>query len=228
MAVLEAVLFDVDFTLCKPGPLLGPKGYREAGERYGVSLEPALYGQARTAAFEHLRHHPELDHDEEVWVRFTEDIVRGMGGTGPGARKVAVEITRAWEQHENFELYEDSLPVLRAVKAAGLKIALVSNTSRDLDEFVYHHAIDADAVITSRLHGKVKPHPTIFRAALSLLRVEPQAAVMVGDSLPDDIEGARAVGIRAVLVDRVGMYPHEEGRLESLADLPRRLGLPAS
>lgn len=225
MAELEAVLFDVDFTLCKPGPLLGPAGYREAGERYGLALNPDLYAQARAAAFEDLRHHPELDHDEEVWVRFTEDIVRGMGGEGHGVRHVATEITRAWEQHENFELYDDSLPALRAVKAAGLKIALVSNTSRDLDDFISHHAIDADAIITSRLHGKVKPHPTIFRAALSLLRVEPRAAVMVGDSLADDIRGARSVGIRAVLVDRAGMYPDEQGRLETLADLPCHLGL---
>lgn len=226
MALPEAVLFDVDFTLCKPGPLLGPERYRDAGRRYGLTLEPDLYEQARAAAFEDLRHHPELDHDEEVWIRFTEDIVQGMGGTGPAARSVAVEITRAWEQHENFELYDDSLPVLRAVKAAGLKIALVSNTSRDLNDFVRYHAIAVDAAVTSRTHGKVKPHPTIFHAALSLLRLEPQAAVMVGDSLADDIEGARAVGIRAVLVDRARMYPDEVGRLETLAELPQYLGLP--
>ena len=96
MADLRAVLFDVDFTLVKPGPLLGPEGYRAAGERHGLALDPALYADARAAAIEDLEHHPELDHDEEIWVRFTEDIVRGMGGEGPGMHDVAIDITRGW------------------------------------------------------------------------------------------------------------------------------------
>ena len=84
---VEAVLFDVDFTLAKPGPLLGPEGYREAGARHGLTLEPDRYPAARAAAVEDLEHHPELEHDEEIWIRFTEDIVRGMGGDGPGSAR---------------------------------------------------------------------------------------------------------------------------------------------
>ena len=81
--IVRAVLFDVDFTIAKPGPTLGPEGYRAAGAGRGLALDPARYDAARVAAVEDLEHHPELDHDEEVWVRFTEDIVRGMGGEGP-------------------------------------------------------------------------------------------------------------------------------------------------
>ena len=40
---LRAVLFDVDFTLAKPGPDLGPEGYRRMGMRYGLELDPARY-----------------------------------------------------------------------------------------------------------------------------------------------------------------------------------------
>ena len=83
---LRAVLVDVDFTIARPGPLLGPEGYRRAGERHGLALDPARHDAARAAAIVDLRHHPELRHDEEVWIRFTEDIVRGMGGDGPGVR----------------------------------------------------------------------------------------------------------------------------------------------
>jgi conjugative relaxase-like TrwC/TraI family protein len=64
MSMVEAVLFDVDFTIAKPGPLLGPEGYRAAGERFGLELDPEKYAQARAAAVEDLQHHPELDHDE--------------------------------------------------------------------------------------------------------------------------------------------------------------------
>src|ERR1700690_1074039 len=77
--VLRAVVFDVDFTLARPGPDLGPSGYRELGLRYGLSLDPSRYEAARAAAFAEVKRHPELDHDEEIWVLFTERIIQGMG-----------------------------------------------------------------------------------------------------------------------------------------------------
>jgi putative hydrolase of the HAD superfamily len=224
---LRAVLFDVDFTLAKPGPLLGPEGYRAAGERRGLALDPERYGEARIAAVEDLQHHPELEHDEEIWIRFTEDIVRGMGGTGEHVRAVADEIIEGWLHSENFELYEDVLPVLAELRKHRLKIGLVSNTSRDLASFVRHFALDVDAWITSGSFGRVKPSPAIFRAALALLEVEPEAAVMVGDSPLDDIEGARRLGMRAFLLDREGHYPNEPGSLPSLLSLPAALSLAA-
>jgi HAD superfamily hydrolase (TIGR01549 family) len=222
---VDAVLFDVDFTLAKPGPLLGPEGYRAAGERHGLTLEPEQYTAARAAAVEDLEHHPELEHDEEIWIRFTEDIVRGMGGDGPRVREVAVAITSGWLQSENFELYEDVLPVLTGLREAGFAIGLVSNTSRDLTSFVRHFSLDVDAWISSGVHGKVKPSPTIFRAALELLGVEPVAAVMVGDSPVDDVEGARALGMRAYLIDREGRFPDRDDALPTLLALPALLGL---
>jgi len=221
---LQAVLFDVDFTIVKPGPLLGPEGYGDAGRRFGLELDPALYAEARAAALLDLAHHPELDHDEEVWIRFTEDIVRGMGGEGADCRRVAEAITAGWLHSENFELYEDVLPVLGLLRDAGLKIGLVSNTSRDLDAFVRHHALDVDAWVSSGVHGKVKPSPTIFRAVLELLEVPPEAAVMVGDSPEDDVAGAEAIGIRAFLLDREGKHGRDDA-LPTLLALPALLGL---
>jgi HAD superfamily hydrolase (TIGR01549 family) len=223
---LRAVLFDVDFTIAKPGPLLGPEGYRAAGRRYGLELDPERYGEARAAALLDLKHHPELDHDEEVWVRFTEDIVRGMGGAGEKCREVAVAITEGWLESENFELYEDVLPVLALLREEGLKIGLVSNTSRDLDAFVRHHALDVDAWVSSGVHGKVKPSPTIFQAVLALLEVAPGEAVMIGDSPDDDVAGAEAFGIRALLLDREGKHQRDDALLTLLA-LPALLGLTA-
>ena len=225
MERLRAVLFDVDFTIAKPGPTLGPDGYRAAGKRYGLRLDSARYDAARIAAVEDLEHHPELDHDEEIWVRFTEDIVRGMGGEGPAVADVALEIVRGWEHARNFELYEDALPVLAGLRAHGLRLGLVSNTSRDLDAFIRHFELDVDAWLSSGTHGKVKPSPTIFRAALELLEVEAGAAAMVGDSIGDDVEGARAVGMRAFLVDREGRFPGRDDTLPDLLALPAALGL---
>jgi putative hydrolase of the HAD superfamily len=227
--MLRAVLFDVDFTIARPGPELGPEGYRRLGQRFGLELEPSRYAEAREKAVEGIRRHPELEHDEEIWVAFTERIIRGMGGNADSAYECAVAMTRAWEHAEHFELYEDALPVLDALRARGLKLGLVSNTGRNLDEFVSHHRLDVDAALGSGAFGRTKPHPTIFRAVLERLEVEPSDAAMVGDSIEDDIEGARATGIpRAFLLDREGRYPELPERLPDLLALPAALGLPPS
>ena len=106
-----------------------------------------------------------------------------------------------------------------------MKIGLVSNGSRDLEEFVVHHGLDVDCAIGSRAFGRTKPHPEIFRRALALLDAEPEDAAMIGDSYEDDIEGARALGMKAFLLDRDGRYPNEPGRLPDLLALPAALGL---
>ena len=223
---VRAVLFDVDFTIARPGPELGPEGYQRLGERFGLELDPSRYKQARERAVEGIRRHPELEHDEEIWVAFTERIIRGMGGEADSAYECAVAMTEAWEHAEHFELYEDALPVLEELRVQGLKLGLVSNTGRNLDEFVAHHRLDVDAAIGSGAFGRTKPHPTIFRAVLERLAVEPAAAAMVGDSPEDDVEGAHAAGIEAAyLLDRDDRYPEIGDRLPDLYALPAALGL---
>ena len=211
---LRAVVFDVDFTLAKPGPDLGPEGYARLGSRHGLTLDPGRYDDARRAALVDLKRHPELDHDEEIWIRFTERIIEGMGGAGD-TYAAACEMEGAWAHAHHFELYEDAIPTLDALRDRGLKLGLLSNSARDLDEFVGHHGLTVDAVLTSRAHGKTKPHEAIFRRMLELLDVAVDEAVMVGDTVEDDVEGALAVGMVAVLVDREGRYPERE----SITDL---------
>jgi HAD superfamily hydrolase (TIGR01662 family) len=218
--MLRAVLFDVDFTLARPGPELGPEGYVRAGERHGLRLEPGRYEDARDAALLELRLHPEFEHDNEIWFRFTERIVRGMGGDADSAYACAVEITRAWERHENFELYDDVPDALAAIRSAGLRVGLVSNSARDVAEFARHHGLDVDAGISSFHHGRTKPHASIFRAVLDLLGVEPAEAAMVGDTIADDVQGALALGMRAILLDREELHPDFEPRIASLGELP--------
>jgi HAD superfamily hydrolase (TIGR01662 family) len=227
VAELRAVLFDVDFTLARPGPELGPEGYVRAGERHGLILDPSRYEAAREAALVDLRRHPEFEHDDEIWFRFTERIIRGMGGEADSAYDCAVEITRAWERHENFDIYEDARPALAELRAADLRIGLVSNSARDVREFARHHDLDVDAGISSFHHGRTKPHASIFRAVLDLLDVEPAAAAMVGDQIADDVEGAAAIGMRAFLLDRDGIHPEFEPRIAGLSDLLPALRLEA-
>jgi putative hydrolase of the HAD superfamily len=222
---LRAVLFDVDFTLCRPGPELSAERYARIAARHGITLDTTRYDDAREAAVLNLKRHPELQHDESIWHRFTEEIFIGMGGPEKIANECATEIEEGWAISENFELFEDVLPVLEDLRSAGLRIGLVSNGIRDLTAFVAHHRLAVDAIVDSRTHGRVKPHPTIFQAALDMLGVAPADAVMVGDSLEEDVEGARALGMRAILIDREDRHQDVEERLTDLYGLPAALGV---
>jgi putative hydrolase of the HAD superfamily len=222
--VLRAVVFDVDFTLARPGPELGPDGYRELGLRYGLDLDPARYEEARADAIAEVKRHPEFDHDEEIWILFTEQIIRGMGGEGP-TYAAAVEMERGWMKAAHFALYDDALPALEELRRHGLKLGLLSNSARDLDEFVAHHGIAVDAVLTSFSHGKTKPHESIFWALLALLDVNPSEALMIGDTVEDDFEGALAIGMQAMLLDRDDRFPDVSNRIRDLTGLPTALGL---
>ena len=163
---IQAVLFDLDFTLAKPGPDLGPEGYQRLGRRFGLELDPALYRDARANAVEGLHKHPDFRHDEEIWVAFTERIIRGMGGDTDRAYEAAVEMTRAWEQAHNFDLFDDALPVLDHLREHGLKLGLVSNTGRDVDEFLAHHSIRRGrrAVVAGAREGEAPPDDLPGRA----------------------------------------------------------------
>ncbi len=222
---LRAVVFDVDFTISRPGPELGADGFVHMGARHGLALDAARHAEARAAATAAFRRHPELHHDDELWVAFTEDIIRGLGGEGPGVTTCAREMVLAWERHGNFDLYEDAPPVLAELRRYGLRVALVSNTGRELDGFVRHHRLDVDVAIASRAHGRTKPHPSIFEATLDALGVAAAEAVMVGDSIEDDIEGAAQVGLHGILIDRDSRHPGFSPRLVDLYGLPAALGL---
>ena len=86
MAELRAVLFDVDFTLARPGPELGPRATAR-GRALRARARPGPLRRGARRGDPTLRRHPELDHDDEIWVAFTEAIVRGMGGDSGEARR---------------------------------------------------------------------------------------------------------------------------------------------
>jgi putative hydrolase of the HAD superfamily len=86
-----------------------------------------------------------------------------------------------------------------------------------------------DAAVFSSEVGWRKPSPQIFRAALAALGARPQTTVHVGDRLREDVDGAHAVGMRAVRLREHHDDPDPDRRadavLDRLADLPRLLGL---
>jgi HAD superfamily hydrolase (TIGR01662 family) len=203
---VAAVFFDVDFTLIYPGPTFQGEGYRQFCERYGITVEPSRFQDAVRAASSILNEEQQHVYDPDIFVRYTGRIIEAMGGHGPQVVDCAREIYSEWAGCQHFVLYDDVTPVLRELATRGIKVGLISNSHRSLGSFQEHfelHGLIAGAVSSSE-HGYMKPHPSIFEAALMLLEVQAGESVMVGDSFTHDIEGARSVGMRGVLVQRSG------------------------
>jgi putative hydrolase of the HAD superfamily len=219
----KAVFFDVDYTLIYPGPMFQAVGYRQSCERHGITVEEARYPAAVKAALASLDHEQVL-YDDAVFTRFIRRIIEEMGGQGDQIDACAIEMYAAWAHCHHFHLYDEAEAVLRELAARDLKIGLISNSHRKLDDFVEHfqlHGLVA-AAVSSAQHGYCKPHPSIFQAALSQAGVGAGESLMVGDSLTHDVHGARAVGMRGVLLHRaVGPLPDVDVPvIRNLTDLP--------
>jgi putative hydrolase of the HAD superfamily len=208
--VTRAVFFDVDFTLIYPGPVFQGEGYREFCAKHGIDNCDASAFSAAVASASALLHESE-DHayNAGFFIRYIRHIIEQMGGSGPSIDACAAEIYREWAACHHFELYDDVLPALRTLRSRGLLLGLISNTHRSLESFQSHFELDEliSAAVSSCEHGYNKPHPSIFRTALRLMAVAPEEAVMVGDSFRHDIEGARAIGMRGVLLCRAARGP---------------------
>ncbi len=220
----RAVFFDVDFTLIYPGPRFQASGYEEFCARHGITVDPACFDRAVTEAASGLDPRDDL-YDPQLYVDYTKRIIEGMGGRGPSVEIAAREIYDEWAACHHFAMYDDVPGVLREIHAAGIKIGLISNSHRCLASFESHFELQGLFAVTlsSVEHGYMKPHRSIFEAALRAVQVKPAEAVMVGDSLTHDVDGARRLGMRGVLVARSGSpaaAPPDVPVIQSLRELP--------
>lgn len=178
-----------------------------------TTCDPEAFRDAVASASALLEDSDDHAYDAGFFIRYIKHIIEQMGGSGPAVDACAEEIYREWAACHHFTLYDDAVPVMRALRERGLMLGLISNTHRSLDAFRTHFELDEliAAAVASSEHGYNKPHPSIFRTALKLLSVAPEEAVMVGDSYKHDIEGARTVGMRGVLLRRSGRAPIDDG-----------------
>lgn len=227
---IRAVVFDVDFTLIYPGPTFRGEGYRQFASRHGLEVDVAAFDRAVASAAAILDRPDDEAYDAGIFIRYTRHILEQMGGSGELLDACAREIYDEWAACRHFELYDDVPPALRALARAAIRVGLISNSHRCLDSFQTHFALDGliAASVSSSEHGLMKPHPSIFRAALDRLGVQAGEALMVGDNVRHDVEGALATGMRAALLHRPDtlhpLAPELAARgipiVRSLAELP--------
>jgi putative hydrolase of the HAD superfamily len=123
-----------------------------------------------------------------------------------------------------FEPFPDTVPALRALRAAGVKLVAASNWDVSLHEQLERTGLTPllDGALSSAEVGAPKPDPEIFTRALALAGARPDEALHVGDDLEADVGGALAAGLEPVLIDREGSLAPPPGvrRIASLAELP--------
>ena len=130
-------------------------------------------------------------------------------------------LTSHFRDPGSWSIYSDVPDVLANLEERGLLLAVVSNWDSHLPALLEGLGLARKfrAVSVSAIEETGKPDPEIFLRTCARLAVAPEESLHVGDSLAEDYEGARAAGLRALLLDREGRYPDVADRIRSLGEL---------
>jgi HAD superfamily hydrolase (TIGR01509 family) len=202
-----------------------PRLRAELERRTGVDVgdEAAARGFGAEIAY-YLDHHMEgRDREslDDLRDRCAARMDEALGVDGLPRAAVRAAMLASLE----FVPFPDVEPALSALRAKGLKVVIASNWDWSLPQWVERVGLVrlVDGSASSAVAGAAKPAPDVFRAALRLAGVAAEDAAHVGDSLDGDVAGARAAGLRAILLRRVGEPPADVEWIRSLAELPALL-----
>jgi FMN phosphatase YigB (HAD superfamily) len=202
-AAPRAVLFDFADTLFHQGP--GPQRVAEAAAEAGHAVEPAaaaaVWDEVVAARRPHdgtgSAHDLAADAHRRHWT--AHYTVADRLGTG-----TADALYRRHVRPASWRAFDDTAPVLAALAAASIPVAVVTNNGWDvrpvLDATGTGHLV-AEVVVSYEV-GVVKPEPAIFHLACARLGVAPGGAVMVGDDPVAD-GGAVRAGVPALVLPSV-------------------------
>jgi putative hydrolase of the HAD superfamily len=173
-------------------------------------------------------------HEVDTRARGEQDLIRGWlvfetvfaraGVVGPATIAAALADLQAYHAAHNLweHVPDDVVPALQRLRASGRKLVVVSNANGRMRAALDRVGIGPhlDLVIDSTEEGVEKPDPRIFHRALERIGGRPETTVHVGDLFHTDVVGARAAGLRAVLLDIGDLYgDHDCERVRSLAEL---------
>lgn len=218
---IRIVFFDAGGTLLQPHPPVA-EVYAAAGRRYGLAVDPDSVVDAFRAAFtgKKLDGRPQ---DRAWWRDVVERTFRRYGeATDPDG--LFTDLYDHFTHPSSWRLFDGADRVVHELRARGYRTGLLSNWDDRLPDLLSGLGLleTLEPRVISYRVGVEKPHERIFRTALEEAGVEPAEAVMVGDDWEADIVGARALGMRAIYVER---HEHRAPggpsvkRLEQILDL---------
>ncbi|WP_433797549.1 HAD family hydrolase [Actinoplanes sp. CA-252034] len=214
---MSAVIFDLDDTLVDQVTASGAAVVAWAAT-VGVT-DPGV--PARWAAVSE-RHYARYQRREVTFSGQRRERVRDFLAADLTDAEADELFAGYLERYEaGWTIFDDAIPALRRVRAAGLTAAVLTNGDegqqrRKMDRLGL--TSEVDLMVASSALPAGKPDPRAYRHVLDLLGLAPEAALMVGDSLDRDVRGALAVGLPAVLLDRFGAHPGTDVRRISTLD----------
>lgn len=234
---MRAVFFDAGETLLAPDPSFAEL-FAKVVEAEGVALDVTRVSEVVSASAEFFT---ELFRSEEgrlwstspdrsrtLWDSVYRHFLKQLGVPEEEHERLVDTLYARFSDVRSYRLHDDARPALDALAASGVKLGLISNFEAWLDDLLAHLGVrDAfDVIVISGREGLEKPDPRIFEVALERAGVTAGESVYVGDHPLFDVEGAAAVGMRPVLIDRRGHHDDVDAiRLRSLEDLPAAIGL---
>ena len=165
--------------------------------------------------------------DHYFWMEYLSSLMGILGVPEAEHPRLASLLYEGFRDVRNWSVVLPETPAyLASLKDRGYFLGVISNSGgqvenqlRDLGLHDYFQAIFDSAIV-----GVEKPHPEIFQLALASAKLPGDEALFVGDTNATDVGGAQLAGWHAVLIDRVGAYPHAEGqRITTLPELDRVL-----
>jgi putative hydrolase of the HAD superfamily len=223
----EAVTFDALGTLVAlepPGPLLR----RGLEARAGVKVSAAEADVALAAEISYYRAHLHEGRDRQSVAGLRRRCAQVLLDALPArAQPIDVDSLEAVLLDAlRFSAFADAREAIEAVRRARARAIVVSNWDVSLEDVLARLRLAPllDGVVTSAQAGARKPSEAIFEQALDLFGVAPERAVHVGDSMDEDVAGARRAGIEPILLRRDGQPgPPGVRTISSLSELARDL-----
>ena len=213
---IQAVSFDVGGTLLEVSPSVGHV-YAEVAAWHGIKgLSAAALNRKFTAVW---RAATDFGHSRSDWASLVDATFRGLTDRPP-SRTFFPALYDRFAEPDAWHIYEDVVPTLHALAARGLRLGVISNWDERLRPLLDRLKLAGyfEAIIVSREVGSSKPSRGIFEHAVRKLGLPAEAVLHVGNSLAMDVRGARAAGLRALLLHRAGGVART-GRIKSLREL---------
>jgi len=213
--MIRAVTFDFYNTLVRfdpPREQLQMRACREFGLAPNPKGLARGYAQADDFWSRENARHAIAERPPEEQLAFYAEYERQVlqGGGVEVTLELAGQLFQRLRQFKyRLAAFPDALPALGELKGRGLTLGLISNIRRELEGLFRELGLNKylDFMVTSQEAGVEKPHPGIFQVALDKAGVAPAEAIHVGDQYRADVVGARAAGMRPLLLDRDGLWP---------------------
>ena len=185
------------------------RGARPRPPGHDVTREAIRTGLRAGHAAAFPWHRPEVPHPElgtpDAWWAALEPLLVGayrhVGVRADEAAEAAALVRETFTDPRAWSVFPDTRSALVRVRTAGRRTIVLSNHVPELPRLVRDLGLDdlIDDVLTSAATGYEKPNPAMYRLALQRAGAA-EDVWMIGDNPVADVAGARAVGIRALLV----------------------------